>query len=181
MAYPGLSLYKLMILFMLEKVTFPLSNNQIVDFLLNRSYTDYFHAQEAISDLLSSGQISSEVTRRSTLYTVTEEGMQTITSLENMIDAGIRAEIIDYPKENSFTLRSESGVRSDYRLTPSREYEVRLEIIEQGTPLLSMTINVMSKEEAETMCSNWSAKNQELYLNVMRTLLRAPEDGADGQ
>ena len=176
MAYPGLSLYKLMILYMLEKVTFPLSNNQIVDFLLNHSYTDYFHAQEAISGLLDSGQISSEATKRFTLYSITDEGIQTVSSLESMLDAGIRAEIIDYLKENSFTLRSESGIRADYKLTPSREYAVRLEIIEQGTPLLSMTINVMSKEEAETMCRNWSAENQELYLTIMRTLLRAPED-----
>ena len=181
MAYPGLSLYKLMILYMLEKVTFPLSNNQIVDFLLNRNYTDYFHAQEAISDLVESGQIASEATKRFTLYSLTEEGLQTVSSLENMLDAGIRAEIIDYLKDNSFTLRSESGIRADYKLTASREYAVFLEIIEQGSPLLSMTINVMTKEEAEAMCRNWSDKNQELYLMIMRALLRAPEDGGDGR
>ncbi len=172
MAFPGLSLYKLMILFMLEKVTFPLSNNQIVDFLLNHNYTDYFHAQEAISDLLNGGQITSESTKRFTLYSITEIGMQTVASLENTLDAGIRSEIIEYLRENAFTLRSESGLRADYTLTPSREYAVRLEIIEQGTPLLAMTVNVMSKEEAETMCRNWDERNQELYLTIMRTLLK---------
>lgn len=165
---------------MLEKVTFPLSNNQIVDFLLNRNYTDYFHAQEAISDLLDGGQIASEATKRFTLYSITEEGIQTVTSLESMLDAGIRAEILDYLKENSFTLRSESGIRADYKLTALREYEVRLEIIEQGAPLLSMTINVMSKEEAEAMCRNWADKNQELYLTVMRALLPVPSDDEAG-
>ena len=171
MAFPGLSLYKLMILYMLEKVTFPLSNNQIVDFLLNRNYTDYFHAQEAISDLLDARQITAESGKRTTLYSITEEGMQTVQSLETMLDAGIRSEIVEYLKENSFTLRSESGIRADYALTPSREYAVRLSIIEEGSPLLSLTINVMSKEEAELMCKNWEKRNQELYLTVMKMLL----------
>ncbi len=171
MAFPGISLYKLMILYMLEKVTFPLSNNQIIDFLLNHNYTDYFHAQEAISELVESRQITSESTKRFTLYSISEEGVQTVTSLESMLDAGIRSEIIEYLKENAFTLRSESGVRADFTITPAREYAVHLEIIEQGSPLLSMTVNVMSREEAETMCRNWSERNQELYLTVMRTLL----------
>ena len=172
MSYPGISLYKLMILYMLEKVTFPLSNNQIIDFMLSHNYTDYFHAQEAISDLVDSGQIVPEATKRFTLYSISEEGEQTVTSLENMLDAGIRSEIVEYLKANAFTLRSESGVRSDYTLTPSREYAVRLEIIEQGAPLMSMTINVMSKEEAETMCRNFEGVSQELYLTVMKTLLK---------
>lgn len=171
MASPGLSLYKLMILFMLDKVTFPLSNNQIVDFLLNRNYTDYFHAQEAISSLVDTRQITAESGKRSTLYSITEEGVQTVQSLETMLDSALRAEIIDYLKANSFTLRSESGIRADYVLTPQREYAVRLSIIEEGAPLLSLTINVMSKEEAEEMCANWERKNQEVYLTLMKTLL----------
>ena len=93
MAFPGLSLYKLMILYMLEKVTFPLSNNQIVDFLLNRNYTDYFHAQEAINDLLSDRHILSETQGNTTRYEITEEGSKTLGYLEGMISPEIRSEI----------------------------------------------------------------------------------------
>ena len=37
------TLYKLMVLYMLSKVNFPLSNSQIADFMLDKQYTTYFY------------------------------------------------------------------------------------------------------------------------------------------
>ena len=45
------TLYKLIILYMLQNVNFPLSNTQISDFILEKEYTNYFHLQEALSEL----------------------------------------------------------------------------------------------------------------------------------
>ena len=49
MAEPA-TLYKLIILHMLEHIDFPLSNAQISDFFLDREYTDYFTIQQVIHD-----------------------------------------------------------------------------------------------------------------------------------
>ena len=46
-----LMLYKLMVLYMLNKVDFPLTNSQISEFILDREYTNYFHLQQALSEL----------------------------------------------------------------------------------------------------------------------------------
>lgn len=43
------TLYKLMVLYMLSKVNFPLSNSQIADFMLDKQYTTYFTLQEVLS------------------------------------------------------------------------------------------------------------------------------------
>ena len=48
-------LYKLIILYMLNKVDFPLTNSQISEFILDQGYTTYFKLQQALSELLSSG------------------------------------------------------------------------------------------------------------------------------
>ena len=40
-----LTLYKLMILYLIEKVDFPLSNSQISEFILDKGYTNYFTVQ----------------------------------------------------------------------------------------------------------------------------------------
>lgn len=45
------TLYKLMVLYMLSKVNFPLSNSQIADFMLDKQYTTYFTLQEVLSSL----------------------------------------------------------------------------------------------------------------------------------
>lgn len=45
-------LYKLIILYMLNKVDFPLTNSQISEFILDQGYTTYFKLQQALSELL---------------------------------------------------------------------------------------------------------------------------------
>ena len=46
-----LTLYKLMVLYMLKRVNFPLSNGQMSEFFLDKSYTNYFTFQQVISEL----------------------------------------------------------------------------------------------------------------------------------
>ena len=45
-------LYKLMVLYMLNRVNFTLTNAQMSEFFLNHKYTDYFSFQETISELV---------------------------------------------------------------------------------------------------------------------------------
>ena len=48
------TLYKMIVLYMLERVDFPLSNTQITSFFLDNDYTTYFHVQQTINELLDS-------------------------------------------------------------------------------------------------------------------------------
>ena len=66
-----LTLYKLMILYLLKKVDFPLATTQISDFILGMEYTHYFRLQEALSELREAGMIEAENTYRRTLYHLT--------------------------------------------------------------------------------------------------------------
>ena len=72
------SLYKLVILFMLKKVNFPLANAQISDFILGQEYTSYFHLQEVLAEMAESGLIRTETIRNATYYHMTESGAQTL-------------------------------------------------------------------------------------------------------
>lgn len=51
MAQP-LTLYKLIVLYMLDRVDFPLSTSQISEFVLDKGYTTYFKLQQALSELM---------------------------------------------------------------------------------------------------------------------------------
>lgn len=77
MAEPA-TLYKLIILHMLEHIDFPLSNAQISDFFLDREYTDYFTIQQVIHDLMDSGLVRTENTHNSTRYIITPAGKETL-------------------------------------------------------------------------------------------------------
>ena len=77
MAEP-LTLYKLIILYMLKKVAFPLTNAQISEFVLDQEYTTYFTLQQAISELVEAGLIRMETIRNTSQYYLTEDGDMTL-------------------------------------------------------------------------------------------------------
>lgn len=165
------TLYKLIILYMLNKVDFPLTTSQISEFVLDKGYTSYFKLQEALSELTSSDLIRTETTHNRTLYHLTENGAETILYFSNKISAAIRKDIDDFLKEKQYDLKEEASVKADYYLRTNREYEVRCQIVENGSSLIDLKLTVPTEKEAEAIVNHWNLKNQEIYALLLSNLL----------
>ena len=68
-----LTLYKLMILYMLRQAKFPLSGSQISEFFLDKEYTTYFTLQQALNELLEAHLVKQEVIRISSRYEISRD------------------------------------------------------------------------------------------------------------
>ena len=112
MAEP-LTLYKLIILYMLKKVAFPLTNAQISEFVLDQEYTTYFTLQQAISELVEAGLIRMETIRNTSQYYLTEDGDMTLGYFSQKISTPIREDIDRYIQENKMALRNEVAIVAD--------------------------------------------------------------------
>lgn len=165
------SLYKLIILYMLKKVNFPLTNAQISDFILGREYTSYFHLQEVLSEMAESGLIQTEIVRNATYYRMTDSGRQTLDFFGKEISPEIRRDIDLYLSDHSYEMRNESSVLADYYRTPQQDYAVRCIVKEGRTTLIDLTLTVPTEGAAQTLCDNWKKKSQETYAAVMRLLM----------
>ena len=141
MSTDATTLYKLMVLYMLDKVNFPLSNSQIADFMLDRQYTNYFTLQEVLSSLASDGFVQILTYRSSTQYKLTKEGIDTISFFYNKISQAIRDDIDKYLKDNKYDLKCEVNV---------------------AVPLES---------QADAMCARWRDASQDIYDFVMNKLM----------
>ena len=167
------TLYKLIVLYMLDRVDFPLTTSQISEFILDKGYTTYFRLQSALAELTDSGLLKIELTHNRTLYnlTVTEEGAATINYFRNKISPEIRQEIDNFINEKKYDLKEEVSVKSDYYLNTNHEYEVKCQILENGSHLIDMTLTVPTQTEAEAIVNNWNRKNQEIYALLLSQLL----------
>ena len=165
------TLYKLIILYMLNKVDFPLTTSQISDFILEQGYTTYFKLQETLSELAESDLVSVENTHNRTLYQLTEYGAQTISYFKNKISSEIQKDIDNFLKEKEYDLKEEVSVKTDYYLNTNHEYEVRCQIMENGFSLIDLKLTVPTETEAETIANNWTRKNQEIYTSLLTELL----------
>ena len=164
------TLYKMIILYMLKKVTFPLSNSQITNFLLDHEYTTYFHIQQTIHDLMDTHLILERKQGNSICYEITPEGQKTLSYFEKNMSDSIRLEVDSYILEKGYEMRNENSITAEYYRTPEQEYTVQLGVLEKNAPLIQLKITVPTEEMAKNRCHNWPKRSQEIYASVMTSL-----------
>ena len=170
-----MTLYKLMNLYMLKQVNFPLTNAQLTEFFLQHAYTNYFTLQQALNELQESGLIHAESSHNSTRYELTKEGEDTLSFFGGNISPAIVEDMDNYLKENRFRMRNEVSTMADYYKSTNQDYIVRCEVREGRSSLINLELSVPDKDQAELMCSHWETRSQEIYAFAMRTLMR--DDG----
>lgn len=166
-----MTLYKLMNLYMLKQVNFPLTNAQLTNFFTEHEYTTYFTLQQALNELEDAGLIHKEPSHNSTRYEITREGEETLNFFGKNISPAIVNDMDRYLKENKFRLREEVGTSADYYKATGQDYIVHCEVREGKTVLIRLDLALPDKEQAEAMCNNWKEKSQEIYSFAMKTLL----------
>lgn len=168
----GLTLYKLIILFLLDKVDFPLTNAQISNFILERDYTNYFNLQQAISELIEAEFITIETVGHSSHYRITSSGRETLSFFGSMISVAIQEDIIHYLNENQYSLRNEVSTLSEYFETKRGEFTARLRVVEKEESIIDLSIAVPTEEDAIKICNNWRSESQNVYAYVLANLLK---------
>jgi DNA-binding PadR family transcriptional regulator len=171
MSNESLTLYKLIILFILDKIDFAMTNAQISDFILEKEYTNYFNIQQAISELVDSELIECETIRNSTHYKITHSGQETLEYFNTKISDAIKKDIDEYLNNNKYTLREEVATLSDYFQSKKDEYMVRCQVKEKGSSIIDLSIAVPTEEEAVLICNSWKDKSQDVYAYLIRTLM----------
>ena len=166
-----LTLYKLIVLYMLNRVSFPLTAAQISDFILTREYTNFLTLQQVIRELTDTGLVDARTVRNRTQLLLTKDGKQTLDFFSQQISASIRQEIDEYLKENEMELRNEVSILADYYKSTSGEYEAHLKAKEGNVTLVDLIISVPVEETAAAICDNWQKKNQEIYQYLIEQLL----------
>lgn len=167
----SITLYKLMVLYMLKKVNFPLSNAQMSDFFLNKEYTNYFTFQQVLNELLESNLIRVETIRNTSRYEMTKEGEEVLYYFGNKISEAIVEDMDQFLKDNKFKLRNETGIVSDYYKSTDHDYVVHCEVREGKAILLEVNVTVPVEEQASAMCDNWKNHSQEIYAYIMKNLM----------
>lgn len=165
-----LTLYKLIVLYMLNRVDFPLTKAQVGDFVLGREYTNFMTLQKAIGELLDANLVTAQSIRNRTHLRITREGREALNFFGKQINASIRADIDSFFQENEFTLRNEVSILADYYKSTSGEYEAHLIAKDKDIHLVDMTISVPSEDTAAAICDNWQRKNQDIYQYLIQQL-----------
>ena len=168
----NLKLYKLIVLYLLNEVDFPMTTAQISEFILEQEYTTFFKLKEALDEMVESDFLKVEDTHNRTLYHLTVEGAKTIEFFGNKISPAIQEDIEAFLKEKHYDLKEESGVKANYFFNEEEgEYHVRCRIVENSSNLIDLKLVVPTEKEAEAIVNGWLTDYEEIYAMLLSKLL----------
>jgi hypothetical protein len=168
---------KLILLFMLEKMEIPLTENSILEICTNRnSWLNYMDCKEIIWQLLESNFIykTSGTEPDNTYYGLNETGMNCLAQFFLKIPASLREDIVSYAKENRMNYKRSQEYVSDFKKNDEDgSYTAILKIIEPrvSTPLLELKIKTQSRNSAKIIAKKWHDKAPEIFENIFETLI----------
>ncbi len=170
MLQDSLTINKLIVLYMLNRVNFTMTAAQVSDFILEKDYMDFLTFRQVLSELTESKMITQKTIRNRTKLSITEDGRSTLGFFENRISEAIKEDINNFFREKEYSLRNELSIAGDYYKSTSGEYEAHLTATDRGIRLVDITLSVPAEAIASDICDNWQKKNQEIYQFLVQQL-----------
>lgn len=170
MTSESMKLYKLIILYFLSKTSQPMSNAIISDFMLENCYADYFSIQQTLSDLTEDNMINTEQTHSKSYYTIAPKGQETLDFFGNKLPNDTKQQIEDYLVKNKVSIIENTTLHTDFTRLRNKEYLAKCSILERGSVIMEVAINVPSEEEAIQVCQRFKEKNEQIYGFLFKTL-----------
>ncbi len=168
-----LSVNKLIVLFVFDKMETALSERTVVDMCTSgNGWLNYMDCVELLPRLIDDGflcRISSP--EEEPLYSITSDGRESLNNFYITIPKSIRDEITAYIKKNSGKLRNRQECKSDYFQNVDGTYTVYLKILAPVQPMLELKFVVPDKKTAQQIYKNWECKAADLYTAIYETLV----------
>ena len=166
------TIYKLTILYMLNKLDSQLTRGQLSNFFVKNNYTDSFHLNNDLSELVDSKFIECVEIRNTSYFSITPDGYETLAFFKNQIPKGMLADVDRFIEENKMVMKNEVGTISDYYRHTNGDYICNCKIMEGKSLLYEINLSVPTEEEAIKVCGNWQMNSEEIYSHIMKRLLR---------
>ena len=176
MASQYLTLYKMIVLYMLNRSDVTLSKSQIYDFILENEYTTFLTLQEVFGEMRDQKLVVEKISRNRTYLELTDEGKEALRFFITEINPAIIQQVDDFLKKNRIRLRNESSILADYLKRTSGEYEAHLMAKENGEAIIDLKLAVPTEEMAAFVCDRWQKESQTIYQYLVDRLLTDSTD-----
>lgn len=163
---------KLILLYVIDKLSIPVNNLQITKIILENRFMNYFLLQQFLNELCESSFLSSNETDGKTFYKITASGKQTLSYFINLIPIGIKKRIDDSFAYLKKRIKNETYITADYTPENENEYIVSCKVCEDDFSLIDLDIMVGTKADARLICENWKKHSQQIYSEIIESLTK---------
>lgn len=166
---------KIILLYIIDKISLPVSNLQITKLILENKYMNYFFLQQFLNELCDSSFLNMEVVEEKSFYSITQSGKQTLSYFLNLIPFGIKARIDNSMQSVQKNIKNETLITADFTPKSENEFVVSCKVHEDNFSLIDLEITVGSKADARMICDNWKSHSQSIYPEIIESLTKKRE------
>lgn len=171
------TIQKLKLLFVLEKMEIPLTENNIIDICTSsNNWFTYLDVKEAMFELLGVGFIyEDKIKDEEPRYTITFDGRNCLSHFYYRIPKDIRERITAYTQDNRMNLKRSQEYVSEYSKNSDGTYSVVLKIKEPilTSSLLEIKLKTPNRQSAVEASKRWKDKAPNIYEAIYDSLLDA--------
>jgi len=162
---------KLLLLYIINKSTIPLSNEELTEFVLEKDYMNYFLIQQYLSELVESNFIKYEDDQDKKVYKILDKGKTTLSYFQARLPFSIRNEISNEFLQIQEEEKVAAEIVSEYYKKDNNQYLVNLKLIENTETLFSLYLNVATEKQAKNLCEVWKNNTEYIYTGILSLLI----------
>lgn len=168
------TIQKIKLLFLLERLEIPLTENNLIDICTSSNdWFTYLDLKEAMFELLNVGFIyETKNDYEEARYGITLDGRECLSHFHLRIPQTTRDQISAYAQENRLNLKRSQEYLSEYTKNIDGSYTVTLRIKEpeSSNSMLSIQLKTPTRQSALETAKKWTAKAPQIYENIYESL-----------
>lgn len=163
---------KVIILYILEKIAKPVTNDALLNVVTTLTEMNYFYFQQFLLDLIDEKYVISYPKEAEELYEITPDGKQALKLIGDIIPGITKLRIDTNLKENLNEVEESLSVTADFIPHSENEYSVQCRITENNTTLFEIKTFAGSREQAKKIVDNWLENATEIYPQILNILTK---------
>lgn len=164
---------KIFILYLMERIGYPLTLNDVSSILYQENLVSYFDSGDCFTELVDAKHIvdSGEKDEAGNIaYIVSETGTRIATQLNDQIPPWIKEVSYRSAIRNLSFVKRGAKTECTKSILENGIISVHCEIIENGRKILDVTLDVDSEKEADKILFNFPRKPEIVYRGMLALL-----------
>ena len=158
---------KVFLLFLLDNVGYPMEHKLVIDMVSENTEEIIFDYDECLRELSEDGHLLYDEFDGEKFYMISDSGRMISRELYDRLDKGFRERSLKYAAKYISLTKNGAAVKSTVSQTDDKRYRVTMQANDSKGEIMSLSIVVNSKEEAEKIKANYEARPDGVYRGIL--------------
>ena len=158
---------KVFLLFLLDNIAYPVDHTTVMDIVAENTDDIAFDYDQCLAELVDSEHLLYDEFDGERYYMISDKGRMVASELYDSLDKGFRERSLRSAIRHISLLKSGASIKAYITEAPSKRFRVTMEAYDKYGELMSTSLTVNSRQEAETIKKNFEQKPDGVYRGVL--------------